>query len=50
MALTRYLTRYLSKNLTNTHHKNIEMSTPCPYLGKKFKHAPLGNSLIVRKN
>jgi hypothetical protein len=50
MALTRYLTGYLSKGLTNTHHKNIEMSTPCPYLGKKFKHSPLGSSLIVRKN
>jgi hypothetical protein len=50
MALTRYLARYLSKSLTNTHHKNIEMSTPCPYLGKKFKLSPLGSSLIVRKN
>jgi hypothetical protein len=50
MALIRYLKRYLSKNFTNTHHKNIEMSTPCPYHGEKFKHSPLGNFLIVRKN
>jgi hypothetical protein len=52
IAWTRYLTRHLSKNLANTHHKKTLKYPPPPVhiLEKKLKHPELGKSIILRKN